>query len=89
MATGLGEQIEDWISTLLTPISQYITYATVHGPLVFKLLRLAHGVLPLALLLQLHSGALCHGLYSPSITSSSLHIAGYFPPLCTCFSCFF
>lgn len=56
MATGLGQQNAGWISTLLTPFTQYTMYATVRGHLGCELLSLAHRVLPLTLPLQLYPG---------------------------------
>lgn len=69
MATGIGQQNAGWISTLLTHFTQDTTYTAAHGHFGFELLSLAHGVLPLALPLQLYPGPLCHALYSLPIAS--------------------
>ena len=85
MATGLSQQNAGWISTLLTPFTQYTTCTTVHGHLGFELLSLAHRVLPLALSLQQHPGlpAMLCTLY-PLPASGGYYISWIIntPPLC-------
>lgn len=85
MATGLSQQNAGWISTLLTPFTQYTTCTTVHGRLGFELLSLAHRVLPLALSLQQHPGLpamLCTLYLLPASRGYYISWTINTPPLC-------